>query len=62
MKVKLTYEGPSVRGKSDVYKITGYGSLTVILYAPRTATPRPALELDVPDWWLNKLTPPILEE
>ena len=62
MKVKLTYEGPSVRGKSDVYKLTGYGSLTVIVYAPRTTHPRPPLELEVPDWWLNNLTPPMLEQ
>lgn len=61
MKVKLTYSGPSARGKSHVYKMAEYGSLTVIVYAPKTETVRPPLEIEVPDWWLNNLTPPSSE-
>ena len=61
MKVQLTYSGPSAKGKSDVYKVADFGSLTVIVYVPKTQTPRPDLEMEIPDWWYNNQTPPILE-
>lgn len=62
MKVKLTYSGESTKGKSHVYKVADYGSLTVIVYAPKTQTPRPDLEVEIPDWWYNGQTAPILEK
>jgi hypothetical protein len=58
MRVKLQYSGPSTKGRSHVYKLADYGNITVIIYAPKTDTPRPDLELEVPDWWINNVQVP----
>jgi hypothetical protein len=58
MRVKLQYSGPSTKGRSHVYKLADYGNITVIVYAPKTDTVRPPLELEVPDWWINNVQVP----